>query len=170
MADHHPGQEGRAQDPYKSEGERQIAYLLERLDIPFRYEYPIAVVDRGKVRLWYADFLLPEYGIVLEYAGMKGDSTYENTLQHKKAVYAELGLSALYIRPESFRGFWPRRLAQGIDDILTERLNTFRNKVSAEFCLHETENPGIPRAKAPKHKPGYAQARRALQARPGKPA
>lgn len=59
------------EDEFKSEGERQIARLLERCGIDYRYEYPLAVIERGKVRILYPDFLLPEYGVVLEYAGVE---------------------------------------------------------------------------------------------------
>ena len=51
--------------PYKSWGEEQIARLLDRNRITYQYEYPVAVVDRGKTRIYYPDFRLPEYGLIL---------------------------------------------------------------------------------------------------------
>ena len=138
MGELHSSLEKKTRDPFKSEGERQIALLLERLGIPYRYEYPLAILDRGKVRLWYPDFVLPEYGIVLEYAGMEGNGLYDSALRHKKDVYAELGLSVIYVEPETFRGFWPRKLAEGIESVLAERLDAFRKKMSEEFSRQDT--------------------------------
>ena len=51
---------------FKSKGEIEIAELLEKSGIEYRYEQPLAVVDRGKVRTLYPDFYLPEYGIIIE--------------------------------------------------------------------------------------------------------
>jgi len=133
MAGHHAHAEDLAGDPFKSEGERQIARLLERLDVPYRYEHPLAVLDRGKGRTWYPDFLLPEYGIILEYAGMGDSESYERTLRHKKEVYDDLGVSVIYVEPADFSGFWPRRLAERIKTVLAQRLETFRARTREGF-------------------------------------
>ena len=72
---------------YKSWGENQIARLLERNRIAYQYEYPLAVVDRGKTRIYYPDFRLPEYGLVIEYFGVNGDSRYDERRRHKIEIY-----------------------------------------------------------------------------------
>jgi len=100
----------------KSEGERQIERLLRRCGLVYRYEHPLAVVERGKTRLWYPDFFLPEYGIIIEYAGLNGKE-YEAGLRYKKAVYEEMGIPAVFLSPESFRGYWPARLLEQIEEI-----------------------------------------------------
>jgi len=140
----HESREKNRHDPFRSEGERQIALWLERLSIPYRYEHPMAIFDRGKVRLWYPDFLLPEYGIVLEYAGMEKNGSYERALLHKRAVYAGLGLSVIYIHPGAFRGFWPRRLASEVEGILAGRLKAFHTKVSEEFSRRDRRRANPP--------------------------
>jgi len=104
----------------KSEGERQIERLLRRCGLVYHYEPPLAVVDRGKVRLWHPDFFLPEYGIVIEYAGLNGEE-YEAGLRHKEAVYQEMGIPAIFLRPESFRGYWPARLLGEIEEVERRR-------------------------------------------------
>ena len=53
---------------YKSTGEFEIAKLLGKLDVNFEYEFPIAVVDGGKTKIWYPDFYLKEYQIVFKQA------------------------------------------------------------------------------------------------------
>jgi hypothetical protein len=125
-----PSLEEQAKNLFKSEGERQIARLFDACGIPYRYEYPLAVVDRGKVRIGYPDFWLPEYGVYVECVGMRGDSTYNRQLEHKKAVYGELRLPVIFIGPESFRGFWPRRVLKSIEQLLGERAEAIRERAS----------------------------------------
>jgi len=43
---------------YRSRGEEQIARFLERNGIAYQYEYPLAVIDQGKTRIYYPDFRL----------------------------------------------------------------------------------------------------------------
>jgi len=50
------GGRGNISPSYKSWGEEQIARLLDRYGTSYQYEYPVAVVDRGKTRIWYPDF------------------------------------------------------------------------------------------------------------------
>ena len=112
---------------FKSWGETQIARLLDRNGIPYFYEHPLAVVDDGKVRLWYCDFQLPSYGIIIEYFGRNNDSDYQAGLRKKQVVYQANGLDALLLTRESLRGDWPDRILGQIKDILEARLNRFRN-------------------------------------------
>ena len=112
-------------DPYKSEGERQIARLLERSNIRFEYEYPLSVVDRGKVRVWYPDFWLPDYGIAIEYAGVTDSEDYTAGVAHKKEVFENAGVPCIYVDLEGLNGGWPKRLLAQIRDVLAKRLTEF---------------------------------------------
>ena len=105
-----------AEHRHKSEGEKQVERLLTRWGFVYRCERPLAVVERGKVRLWDPDFNLTEYGMVIEYAGFDGEQ-YEAGVRHKKAVYKEMGIPAIFVYPESFRGYWPVRLLGEIEEI-----------------------------------------------------
>jgi len=104
----------------KSEGERQIERLLRKCGLVYRYEYPLAVVERGKTRIWYPDSFLPEYGIIIEYAGLNG-AEYEARLRYKAAVYQDMGIPAIFLCPESFKGYWPARLLGEIEEIEAAR-------------------------------------------------
>jgi hypothetical protein len=117
-----------SEDIYKSEGERQVARLLDRVGIAYRYEYPLAIVDRGKVRLWYPDFQLLEYGMVVECVGMRGDRRYNAQMEHKRRAYAEMRIPVVFMTPESFQGYWPRRFVRSVEGILRERLSAFEQK------------------------------------------
>jgi hypothetical protein len=110
---------------YKSWGEEQIARLLDRNKIAYQYEYPVAVVDRGKTILYYPDFRLPEYGFVIEYFGVNGDSDYEERKRHKIEAYKKAGIDGLFLTRDSLRGDWPDKIMGQIEDILKNRLDRF---------------------------------------------
>ncbi len=76
---------------YRSKAEIQIARLLDREGIAFRYEHPLAVVDRDKTKIWYPDFSLSDYGMIIEYFGMNGDPEYRKRAEHKMQVYRQNG-------------------------------------------------------------------------------
>lgn len=105
----------------RSNGEVQIARLLSRHGILYLYEHPLAVLDDGKLRLWYPDFTLPEYGVVIEYGGRMDDLAYREGFEHKTLVYAQNGIAALMLTPQDLQGRWPQRILGGIEQILGER-------------------------------------------------
>ena len=82
---------------FKSRGEEQIARLFDRNNIAYCYEHPTAVVDRGKTRIWYPDFYLPEYGMIIEYFGVNGNEAYDKQARHKMEVYSVNGLEGLFL-------------------------------------------------------------------------
>ena len=98
--------------PYRSRGEAQVGGLLDRYGIPFFYEHPTAVHDRGRRRIWRPDFTLPTYArLIVEYAGMPDRPEYMAGVRHKKQAYAANGLAAVFLYPEDLRGRdWPQRV------------------------------------------------------------
>jgi hypothetical protein len=71
---------------FKSWGEEQIARLLDRNGIPYSYEHPLAVVDDGKVKIWYPDLTPPRYGLIIEYFGRTNDPGYLTGMAKKQAI------------------------------------------------------------------------------------
>lgn len=110
---------------FKSKGEVQIARLLERNRIVYEYEHPVAVVDRGKTKIWYADFTLPGYGLIIEYFGVNGNRAYDQQAKHKMKVYEENGIECLFLTENCFKGDWPGSIMGRIEDILKSRLERF---------------------------------------------
>lgn len=110
---------------FKSEGEVQLARLLDRNNIAYRYEHPVAVVDRGMTRLWYPDFSLPQYGMIIEYFGVNGNADYERQADHKMKVYRQNGIEGLFLTEASFNGDWPGYIIGQIEGILKNRLDRF---------------------------------------------
>jgi len=111
---------------YKSEGERRIASFLGQLEIPFQYEKPLAVVDKDKTKIWYPDFTLTDYGMVLvEYFGVNGSEDYRRRTLHKMKVYEANGLDVIPVYPQDFKKDWKGQLMSGIYGILERRIEDF---------------------------------------------
>ena len=114
--------------PYKSRGEAQVGRLLDRHAIPFYYELPTLIYDRGRHRIWLPDFTLPTYnGLIIEYAGMPERPGYAAGIRHKQRAYAANEVPAVFVYPENLMGRdWPQRLAESIyqaaDQSLRSRL------------------------------------------------
>ena len=116
--------------PYKSRPERDIAYMLDRHRIPFIYEKPIAVVDDGKTRLWYADFAL-RTGLLIEYFGVNGDPGYADRTRHKLKVYEQNQYDVLALYPPDMCGAWQNTLLDRIGMTLESRAQEYRHRISA---------------------------------------
>jgi hypothetical protein len=99
---------------------------LGRHGIGCLYEAPVAVVDRGKIRVWYPDFRLPDYGILIEYEGRCGDPAYMAAAARKVQVYRDNGLAVVSVTPKDLTGDWPNRLLDRIERVLVERVERFR--------------------------------------------
>ena len=119
---------GVGEQDYKSRGEVQIGRFLDRNSIAYNYEHPLAVVDRGKTRIWYPDFQLPEYSMIIEYFGVNGKQAYDEQARHKIAAYRQSGIDGIFLTKASFRGDWPGRILGQIENILQMRLEEFRSQ------------------------------------------
>ena len=107
---------GPDEPPYRSRGEAQVGRLLDRYGLPFIYEMPTVIYDRGRFRVWHPDYTLPTYGnLIVEYAGMPDRPDYMDGLRHKQEAYRRNRKPALIIYPTDLRGrSWPQRLAERI--------------------------------------------------------
>jgi hypothetical protein len=123
------GNEGRG---YKSKAEVHIARMLENSGIAYNYEHPLAVVDGGRVRIWYPDFYLPEYGMIIEYFDVNGDTSYDERKQHKLEAYRQAGIEGVFLTNDSLKGDWPTKLLSQIEDVLKGRIKRFYNRRCAD--------------------------------------
>jgi hypothetical protein len=103
--------------PYRSRGEAQVGRLLDRHAIPFFYELPTLIYDRGRHRIWHPDFSLPTYNsLIIEYVGMPDRPDYADGVRHKRHVYAANEIPTLFVYPKDLRGpRWPERLVERIE-------------------------------------------------------
>ena len=108
---------GPDEPPYKSRGEAQVGRLLDRYGIPFFYEQPAIVLDRGRHGIWHPDFTLPGYnGLIVEYAGMPDVQEYMAGIRHKSRVYAANGIPAVFVYPYDIQGpNWPEKVVGQIE-------------------------------------------------------
>ena len=79
----------------QSLGEQKIADYLYDKDIDFDYDKKISLKFNTPNKHGYTtelvrpDFYLTEFGIIVEYWGMKGEPDYDNKMDWKKTKYAE---------------------------------------------------------------------------------
>ena len=118
---------------YKSKGEERIAGFLSRENIAFQYEYPLAIKDRDQVRLWYPDFRLPRYGMIIEYFGMNGNAGYDEQTIHKIETYKQAGIEGIYLVESSFMGNWQEQILERIEQSLEGKLHSIQSKRNS-FC------------------------------------
>ncbi len=110
---------------YKSRAERQIGELLHQRHIPHIYEKPIAVIDDGKTRIWYADFAL-QCGPLIEYFGINGKQDYIERTRHKLRVYQQNQFDVIPLYPPDITGSWQKNLLDRIGATLEKRLTQYR--------------------------------------------
>jgi len=116
----------RLEPPYQSRGESQVGRFLDRYGIPFSYEQPLIVYDRGRHRIWHPDFTLPTYqGLIMEYAGMPEIDDYMTGIRHKEHTYKANGIPALFVYPFDLKGpDWPGRLYERITATYVSGVNS----------------------------------------------
>ncbi len=107
---------GPLEPPYRSRGEAQVGRLLDRYGVPFFYEQPTVILDRGRHRIWRPDFSLPNRnGTIVEYAGMPDVPEYMQGVRHKQRTYEANGIPAMFVYPNDLTGpDWPGRLMERI--------------------------------------------------------
>ena len=118
---------------YKSQGEQKIADFLKGEGIAFQYEYPLAIEDRGQVRIWYPDFRLPEYGMIIEYFGMNGNNAYDEQMYHKIQAYRQARIEGIYLVESSFLGNWQDQILERIEGNLEDKLRKIRSINQARY-------------------------------------
>lgn len=113
--------------PYRSRGEAQVGRMLDQYGIPFFYEQPTLIYDRGHHRIWQPDFSLPTYdGLIIEYAGMMDIPDYAAGIRHKQRAYAANGIPAVFVYPEHLAApGWPERLVERLHDVTDRPLGPY---------------------------------------------
>jgi len=131
------GYQNRLWNHYRSEGERRIGEYLKEKYIDFTYERPVAVIDNSMVRLWYPDFHLNDYHILIEYLGMNGNSQNDKVNDYKRRVYRENRFDLIEIYPSDFKGNWQDKITNGIYRTLEGRVREYLSRT------HYAPSPSI---------------------------
>jgi hypothetical protein len=119
---------------YKSDGEKRIGDYLQKREINFSYEKPVAVVDGGKTKLWYPDFCLDDYQILIEYLGMNGNKESAKINDYKRGVYRSNRFDVIEIYPTDFRETWQHKIDSGIRNTLENRVRNYLSKPEYDFA------------------------------------
>ena len=113
---------------YKSDGEKRIGTYLQERKINFSYEKPVAVVDSGKTKLWYPDFFLDYYHVLIEYLGMNGNQQSAKINDYKRGVYRANRFDVIEVYPTDFKGDWQHKIDSGIRNTLERRVGDYASK------------------------------------------
>ncbi len=117
-------------DNYKSNGERKIGMYLNSQGLDFTYEKPIAVVDSGRPKIWYPDFHLNDYHIIIEYLGMNGNPYNDRINEYKRKIFRENKYDVIEIYPSDFKGHWQKKIDNSIYKTLEHRVVDYLSKSS----------------------------------------
>jgi len=124
---------------FKSSGERRIAYFLEKNSIRYQYEPGILVNALGeKLRIWYPDFYLPEFGTYIEYYGMAGGKNYDRGIKAKQSLYSKMGMAVIPVYPWMFAKNWQKYVRKQLE---RSTLRRYKN-LTAKF--YRTQHPSTP--------------------------
>ena len=113
---------------YKSEGERRIGTYLKDRQIDFTYERPVAIIDNSKAKLWYPDFYLTDYHILIEYLGMNGNPHNAKVNDYKRRIYKENKFDLIEIYPTDFKENWQAKIDAGIYTTLERRIKDYTSR------------------------------------------
>ena len=113
---------------YKSGGEKRIGDYLQKREINFSYERPVAVADNGKTKLWHPDFFLDDYHVLIEYLGMNGNQESAKINNYKRGVYRANRFDVIEIYPSDFKEDWQDKIDGGIRNTLERRVRDYASK------------------------------------------
>ena len=118
---------------YKSKGEKIIAEILTKYNIDFIYEYPMLIKetkngDTEKLRIWYPDFWLPKYSIIIEFFGMKNNKNYDNETKKKKEIYKKLDMDLIPVYPKTIKRDLKSYLLVKMKTLINDKVRHFENR------------------------------------------
>jgi hypothetical protein len=119
--------------PYRSQGERKIAEILEKQNIVFVHEHPLLIReqkenDGEKLRIWYPDFWLPMYGIVIEFWGRENDDAYEKGKRAKLDAYKKMNIACISVKPQTLNKDLQSYLIMSISRHINDKRRHFKER------------------------------------------
>jgi len=115
---------------YRSAGERKIAAFLDNYDIPYRYQPPVLVNDKGYQRIWYPDFGLDKYSIFIEYFGIQNDPEYDQRTDHKLKAYHNSNIDVISVYPTTLQNNYKNYILGEMHHIMDNRLSDLELKIN----------------------------------------
>ncbi len=77
-------------------------------------------MDDGKIKIWYPDFSL-QYGLLIEYFGITGNTEYLERSRHKLNVYRANLFDVIPLYPSDVIPPWQNRLIDQVEEVLVNR-------------------------------------------------
>lgn len=111
---------------FKSRGERLIGEFLDSKSMLYFYEFPLALIDGEKLRIWYPDFRLPEYQLIIEFLGMNNDKDYDKMTERKKRAFEENYIDAIFLTENMLNEDWKTNLINDIEKTVKTRYEKFQ--------------------------------------------
>lgn len=119
---------------FKSEGERRIAYFLDKNLIKYLYEPGVLVNSvEQKPRIWYPDFYLPELGTYIEYYGLAGQQNYDQGLKAKQSAYSKMGFEVISVFPWMIKQNWQKYIMKELERNTVRR---YKNLTAKPYWSH----------------------------------
>ena len=109
-----------------------IAEILTKYNIEFKYEHPLLIEqqhdnDSKKLRIWYPDFWLPKYSIIIEYWGMD-TSEYQKGKKAKLKAYRTLDIDCISVKGSTLEKNLKSYLLITIKTLINQKVRHFENK------------------------------------------
>ena len=103
-----------------SQSEREVADYLDKLDIMWKYEYPVFLSDeKERPRLWTPDFYLPELNIYIEVCGAK-----EFDYEYRKKRYYDNNITVVFLHLYDLKIKWQIHFRERLMVYIKENLET----------------------------------------------
>ena len=99
------------------ESEKQVADYLKELDLWWRYEHPVFVLDeKERPRVWTPDFYIPKLGMYIEVCGSE-----EFDYEYREKIYKKNGYPVIFVHYYKKRKKWKNYLVKRIMEIEKKR-------------------------------------------------
>jgi hypothetical protein len=113
---------------YRSAGERQIAQFLDYAGLRFEYEPAVLIKEREYSRIWYPDFKLSDYQILIEYFGIERSHQYDEKRNYRLRTYEKNNLDVIALYPDDLTSSYQDKIFQGIENKVYRSLARYENQ------------------------------------------
>ncbi len=115
-----------------SNGEQKIAEILAKYNIGFVYEHPLLIKEtfngKERMRIWYPDFWLPKYSIIIEYFGLDSNPEYHKGKTKKTEAYKKLDIDCIPVYPKTLDKDLKSYLLMNIKRLINDKVRHFEGR------------------------------------------
>ncbi len=116
-----------------SNGEKAIKGVLDKYNIDYVMEYPLLIKEQKdgdieRLRIWYPDFWLPKYSIIIEFFGLMDNPAYAKGKEDKIKAYKKLDIDCIPVYPKTIQGDLKSYLLIHIKQLINEKVRHFENR------------------------------------------